>query len=108
MIFKINNQTDLPNGKRIIILIITNIIALGIAMALPSIKPAIAVGGAFGGALDSFVFPPLIWVVLSKRPWKAPRNLIMIAYTVLGLAISCICIYQSVKDAIDEFKKTFI
>lgn len=105
MIYKVNNQADLPNCKRAIVLLLTNGIALLIAMVLPNIRPALSVGGSVGGALDSFVFPPLIWVVLSKRPWKAPRNLAMIAYGIFGFAVTCICIYQSVVDAIDEFSK---
>jgi len=105
LIYKVNNQANLSNGKRAVVLILTNAIALGIAMLLPNIRPALSVGGSVGGALDSFVFPPLIWVVLSKRPKTAPRNVLMILYTIFGLAISCICIYQSIVDAIDEFSK---
>jgi amino acid permease len=105
LIFKVNNHAELPNKKRAVVLLVGNIIALAIAMVLPNIRPALSVGGSVGGALDSFVFPPLIWVVLSKRPKTAPRNVLMILYTIFGITITCICIYQSVVDAIDEFTK---
>jgi amino acid permease len=106
MLFYNENEPNfLPKCKRAFIIILSNIIPLIIAMILPNITPALSIGGALGGALSSFFFPPLIWVVLSKKSWKTPRNLGFIAYTIFGFIIVCICTYQSVVDAIKAFSE---
>ena len=103
VIYKKNDHAELDNCRRAIVILLTTVIPLVIAMFLSNITPALSVGGAVGGALDSFVFPPIMWVALSKRPKTAPRNLLMIAYAVVGLVVSVICIYQSIVDAITAF-----
>jgi amino acid permease len=98
-----NDSNMLPPGKRAVVLALGNSIALIIAMVLPNITPALSVGGALGGALTSFFFPPLIWLILSKKPWSTPRNIGFIIYAAFGFVIVCICTYQSIIDAIDSF-----
>ena len=105
IIFKKNDHAELDNKRRILVLLLTIVIPLVIAMFLSNIQPALSIGGAAGGAIDSFVFPPVMWVALSKRPKTSLKNVLMLIYAAFGFVVSVICIYQAFVDAITEFSK---
>ena len=106
LIYKTENHYDLPWPKRIVCLICQNIFPLCIAIFLPNVRPAMAIGGAFGGGCSNLVFPPLMWVILSPKKWYSPTNLICIVFFIIGTVFSIIATVEAVLDAIDQFKNT--
>lgn len=99
------NQGALPTKKRIVVLALTNLIPLAIAIFLPNARPALSIGGAFGGCLVDFFFPALMWVVISKKKWFHWQNILCIIFAIFGLVCCVIATYQAIVDAINEYKK---
>ncbi|KAH0791191.1 Transmembrane amino acid transporter protein [Histomonas meleagridis] len=105
LVFKDNSPERLPWGKRALVLFLTHIIALLLAMFLPTAKPILSVGGALGGCLVDFVYPALFWLFTHKDKgfghWK---NILCILLGIFGLVAAVISTYQGVLDAINSFK----
>ncbi|EAY04130.1 Transmembrane amino acid transporter protein [Trichomonas vaginalis G3] len=97
----VEDPADLPFKKRVIALLVANLPPVAFAMFLPEIRPAFEVGGAFGGCLSNFFVPPLLYVILSKKRWFSPMNLLMIAFSLFGLVSAVIATYQAVVDALN-------
>lgn len=103
-IFKENNASDLVGWRRALILLISNIIPLIVGMFLPKVKPAIAIGGAFGGCIVDFAFPGLLWIKATTHSiWKWD-NILCIILVVFGIIVAILSTYYSILDAIDAFK----
>ena len=105
LIFKEGSPASLITWKRAIILILANIFPLLIAMFLPSVKPALSIGGALGGCLVDFVFPSVLYLKLDrgKHPLHYWRNVLLIAFAIFGILAAVISTYQSIVDAIHAF-----
>ena len=103
LIYKNNYANSLPNNKRIIILIIANVIPLLIGMFLPQAKPAMGISGALGGCIVDFVFPPVLWVMYYK-PRCDVQTVLCIIFAVFGVVCAGISTYEGILDAIEEFK----
>lgn len=97
--YKVQNPADLPFWKRLSALIISNAPPVIIAMFMLEIRPAFEVGGAFGGCLSNFFVPPLLYVILSKKKWYTPLNILMLMFSLFGLVSAIIATYQAVVDA---------
>lgn len=105
IIYGTEDQQRLPWQRRAICLVLENALPLLIAVFLPNVRPAMAIGGALGGGISNFVLPALIWFVLSPRKWYYWTNLLCIAFVFFGVCASAIATYESVLDAIHEFSK---
>ena len=104
IIFKTVKQAELPPLKRALILVLTNIIPLIFAVFLPNARPALAIGGALGGCLVDFFFPPFIWIKLSKKKFCSVQNVLCAIFALFGLVSAGISTYQAIEDAIKSFQ----
>lgn len=103
VIFKTNDQKALPCCKRAVVLAVSNAIPVILAMVLPKAGPALSIGGALGGCLIDFFFPPAMWLRVSQKKWTAPENIGCIIFAAFGLITCGICTAQAIMDAIDAF-----
>ena len=103
LIYHNNYANSLPTGKRTIILIIANSIPVIIGMFLPQAKPAIGISGSLGGCIVDFVFPPVLWVMYYKPKWNL-ETILCILFAIFGFVTAGVSTYESVLDAISEFK----
>jgi len=103
LIYHKNSQNDLSSFKRYVILAFTNFIPIIIAMFLPKVRPAIGVAGSMGGCAIDFVYPPIMWIILSKQKWSSKQNVLCIIFAVFGVISAVICTYQAIVDAINSF-----
>lgn len=105
LIFNDGSPARLVTWKRSIILILTNIFPLLVAMFLPSVKPALSIGGALGGCLVDFVFPSVLYLKLHRglHPLYHWKNVLLIAFAIFGILAAVISTYQSIVDAIKAF-----
>lgn len=105
LIFKDGSPARLVTWKRTIILVLTNIFPLLVAMFLPSVKPALSIGGALGGCLVDFVFPSVLYLKLHRGvlPLYHWKNALLIAFAIFGILAAVISTYQSIVDAIHAF-----
>ena len=94
----------LPWSKRIICLIIVNIFPVLISIFMPNVRPVMAIGGALGGGLSNFVFPPLIWFKASNNKWYSFQNLLCLLFAFFGILSSGIATYEAIIDAIISIK----
>ena len=104
IIWRDSNQGGLSFWKRAVVLLATNIIPLLIAIFLPNAKPALSIGGAFGGCMVDFFFPAIMWIRISKKPFYHWNNILCILFAIFGLVSTAISTYQAVVDAIAAFK----
>jgi amino acid permease len=104
VIFKDNDATMLSTGKRTVVQFITHIIPLIIAMFLPEAKPVLAVGGAIGGCVVDFVYPPIIWYMHFKPNWATLEFWLITLLAIFGLVTGVISTYQAILDVIAAFK----
>lgn len=105
LIFNDGSPSTLVTWKRSIILVLTNIFPLIVAMFLPSVKPALSIGGALGGCLVDFVFPSVLYLKLHRgeQPLYHWKNVLLIIFAIFGIVAAVISTYQSIVDAIDAF-----
>lgn len=105
LIFKDGSPSTLIAWKRAIVLVLTNIFPLVVAMFLPSVKPALSIGGALGGCLVDFVFPSVLYLKLHRgeEPLYHWKNVLLIIFAIFGIVAAVISTYQSIVDAIDSF-----
>lgn len=105
LIFKDGSPAKLVTWKRAIILVLANIFPLLVAMFLPSVKPALSIGGALGGCLVDFVFPSVLYLKLHRgnHPLYYWKNVLLIAFAIFGILAAVISTYQSIVDAIHAF-----
>lgn len=104
LIFKNNNPAKAPLGKRIVILALTNVPPALIAMILPKVRPALAVGGALGGCLTNFFVPPVLWVKQSKEKWSHWSVVLNLMFIIFGIVCAIIATYEAIEDAVNTFK----
>lgn len=105
LLFKANDQITLPTKQRIVVELCANVIPVVVAMFLPEAKPILSVGGAIGGCVVDFVFPPLLWIVFYKMKKTSPQFILCVLFIIFGLVTAAISTYQSILDTIDSFKK---
>lgn len=106
--YNIDNPVDLPNKSRAIVLVIVNLPTVLLGMFMPNIRPAMAIGGAFAGCVTNFILPPLVWIRSSKEKLSHWSNVGCILIIVFGVVSTVTCTYESIVDAIREFKKSGI
>lgn len=105
LIFKNHDASTLPTKQRLLCLFLSDFPPLVFAMVLPEIRPVLEIGGAFGGCLTNFVFPPLLWLKQSDKKLTHFTNILLILFAVLGLISAAIATYQAVSEAIHVFTK---
>ena len=100
LVMTVSDPAKLPTKKRIICLVATNALPILIAMVLPWVRPALDVGGSFGGCLTNFFIPPFLWIKQSHYPLYHWTNLLAILFMVFGIVASGIATYEALLDAI--------
>ncbi|KAK8839671.1 hypothetical protein M9Y10_032044 [Tritrichomonas musculus] len=113
IVFKTDDQNKLVNWKRAIVIILNSICPLVIAMFIPTAKPILAIGGAFGGCLVDFIFPSLMFIVYEMKingnknnyKWYSPKFIALYLCILFGAVTAVFATYQSVIEAIDSLKK---
>lgn len=103
VIFKDNVTSSLPLTKRLIVLSLTNLPPLLIAAFLSEAKPALAIGGAFGGCLAQFTLPSAMYIKTSTEKLTSLRNISCIIFALFGIVAGVISTYQAILDAISAF-----
>jgi amino acid permease len=93
----------LPGRRRAIVLFASNAIPMAIAMFVPDAKPVLEVGGGLGGCIVDFVFPAILWIKNSGRPWTHYQNLLSIALAIFGVACAAVSTYLAVIGAIESY-----
>ncbi|OHT07886.1 Transmembrane amino acid transporter protein [Tritrichomonas foetus] len=106
LIYHEHDPANLPWGKRIICLLIADAPPLLIAMVLPKVRPALEIGGAFGGCLTNFFFPPMLWLKQSDKKLFHPTNILCMLFVGFGVISAAIATYQAVIDAYHTFAGT--
>ena len=101
--FNQDDPAQLTFGRRTFILAIENSLAVAVAALVPNVRPVMAVGGALGGGLSNFVFPPLFWILLWKKPRTSWDTILCIIYIIFGIVTVVISTFEAVKDAIRAF-----
>lgn len=104
LIFDTADHENLPFLKRGLLLMLENGIPLIVAIFLPNVRPALAIGGALGGGVTNFCLPPLMYVFVYNKKMNQPITWLMIAFSVIGTVLCAIATYMSVIDAINAFK----
>jgi amino acid permease len=104
-IFGVNSSLALKGWRRAVVLFCNSSIPVVIAMFLPNIRPALAIGGALGGSLSNFIFPPLIWIRMSDKKLTHWTNILCILLCIFGVIAAIVSTYESVVDAIKQFKE---
>lgn len=104
LIYKVDSPKALSTVKRLVCVVAANIIPLILAMFLPNVGPALGIGGAFGGCLADFFFPPAMWVKISKKPLKHWQNILNIIFAIFGIIACIIATTLAIMDAIKAFK----
>lgn len=107
MIYNQHNPRELPWNKRIVCLLLANSLPVFIAMILPEVRPAFEIGGAFGGCLSNFFFPPLLYLIQLRKKWYHPMSIGLILFAVWGFVAMIVSTYEAVIDAIESFKGAF-
>lgn len=104
LLFNQNDATKIDGWRRVVLFFVFNSIPVIIAIFLPNAGPVLAIGGALGGTLVDFVFPPLQWVKISKKKFYHWQNILCILLIVFGLIATCVSTYLAVVDAIKFLK----
>ena len=104
LVFKNECPAKAPLKQRIVILAFTNIPPAIIAMLLPKVRPALAVGGALGGCLTNFFVPPVLWIKQSKEKWCHWSIVLNLLFIMFGVVCAVIATYEAILDAINTFK----
>ena len=102
LVFKTHDAASLPPKQRALCLLIADAPPVLIAMWLPEVRPALEVGGAFGGCLTNFFFPPMLWVRQSEYKWYTWSNLLLILFSIFGVISAGIATYQAFIDAFNS------
>ncbi|EAX93659.1 Transmembrane amino acid transporter protein [Trichomonas vaginalis G3] len=103
LIYKVNTPNTLSNGKRALILCLTNGIPLIIAMFLSKVKPALGVSGSLGGCFANYMYPAILYFFNSKQKWTYWKNILAILLGLFGLAAGIISTYLAFVDAVHAF-----
>ncbi|EAX97636.1 Transmembrane amino acid transporter protein [Trichomonas vaginalis G3] len=106
LLFGQNDATKIDGWRRVALFFIFNSIAVIIAIFLPNAGPVLAIGGALGGTLVDFVYPPTMWVKISKKKWYHWQNILCLLLTLFGLVATAISTYLAVVDAIAFLKRS--
>ena len=104
LVFGTADAAKLPTLRRILVLAVTNVPGVLVAMIIPNIRPILEVGGAFGGCLCNFVYPPLLVLRGSKHKISHYTNVLCIMFIVFGFTAAGIATYESIVDAIHLMK----
>ena len=106
LIFGEDQHSTLILWKRILVVILNNVIPVALAMFLPTAKPILTIGGAFGGCIVDFVYPSIMYIVFHRNDysWHNWRNILCVLCALFGLATAAIATYQAVIDAINSLK----
>jgi sodium-coupled neutral amino acid transporter 11 len=104
LMYNVHNPAELDWGRRIKCLFVADGPPVLIAMILPKVRPALEIGGAFGGCLTNFFFPPLLWLWDSKKPKTHWSNILLMLFVSFGAISSAISTVEAVKDFIKTFK----
>lgn len=104
-IYGVHDQKTLPWKKRFVILFLENILTLLVAMFFPNVRPVMAIGGAIGGCMTNFFFPPAFYLIVSNKSWKTWTHVLLIILAIFGIISTVISTYEAVLDAIHSFKK---
>lgn len=113
IVFKNDDHNALLNWQRAIIIVLNSICPLIIAMFIPTAKPILAIGGAFGGCLVDFIFPSLMFIVYEMKingnnnnyKWYSFTFIALYLCILFGAVTAVFATYQSVLEAIDSLKK---
>lgn len=72
-------------------------------MFFPNVRPIMAIGGAVGGCMTNFFFPPTFYLIASPKKWSTWTHILLIIMAIFGVITTGISTYEAVVDAIDAF-----
>jgi hypothetical protein len=72
-----------------------------LAMFVPNAKPVLEIGGGMGGCIVDFVFPAVLWIKQSGKPWTNYQNILSILLAVFGVVCAVIATWLAVQGAIE-------
>ena len=104
LMYNVHDPAELEWAKRIKCLLIADAPPVLVAMILPKVRPALEIGGSFGGCLTNFFFPPLMYILNSEKKKTHWTNILLICFASFGLISSAIATYQAIIDCIETFK----
>ncbi|OHT02520.1 Transmembrane amino acid transporter protein [Tritrichomonas foetus] len=104
-IYGVQDQKDLTWKQRAVCLFLENILTLSLAMFFPNVRPIMAIGGAIGGCMTNFFFPPSFYLIVSNKPWYTWTHILLIILAIFGILTTVISTYEAVLDAIHAFTK---
>lgn len=112
VVFKNDDHNSLKNWQRFIVIVLNSICPLVIAMFIPTAKPILAIGGAFGGCLVDFIFPSVMFIVYEMKingnknnyKWYSLKFVALYACILFGAVTAVFATYQSVIEAINSLK----
>jgi hypothetical protein len=101
MVFANPVPSELPGRKRLVVLLMVHAPVIVIAMGLPNIRPILEIGGALGGCICDFVYPPLLslWVMKAEKQQKL--NIWYLLFVVFGVLVAVIATWEAVLDAVE-------
>ena len=102
------HTAELASSKRNLVLLLENAPCLLIALFLPKVRPAIAIGGAIGGGISNFIFPSLAMLNFPDNSHTIIEKIALYLYLIFGIFATVLATYQSIVDAIEIFKNTKI
>jgi hypothetical protein len=105
LLFGLWNAAVLPTVKRIVVLVFVNAPVVLIAMLMPDMRPILEIGGALGGCVCNFVYPPLLWFLSHDGlPWFSSGKLPMMVFAGLGVLCALLAIQQASLDAFELYQ----
>jgi amino acid permease len=105
VIYDSHDPTALPGKQRIVCLVLTNVPPVLFAMVLSDVRPVFEIGGAFGGCLSNFFFPPVLYFIFREYKWYQWRGMLLLVFAAFGVVSAGIGTYQAIMDAVSELGK---
>lgn len=107
-IYHNNHPAEMTLKQRCILIPIVNLISYVFALLSNTMLPILGIGGALGTCLVTFAFPSICRLKITHSKLSHPRNIGHIIFACFGIIMAAICLYTSINDLVDAYKKQTI